>query len=113
MGYQTFDTNVNIVGVILNKVAGERHESKLVQAIEYYTDIPVLGAVRRSKELVIDERHLGLMPANESTQSQQFINSAARMIADQVDLDKILSLASAKKSVDIPVSTILTLVSKV
>jgi cobyrinic acid a,c-diamide synthase len=56
MGYQTFDTNVNIVGVILNKVAGERHESKLVQAIEYYTDIPVLGAVRRSKELVIDER---------------------------------------------------------
>jgi hypothetical protein len=48
MGYQTFDTNVNIVGVILNKVAGERHESKLVQAIEYYTDIPVLGAVRRS-----------------------------------------------------------------
>jgi cobyrinic acid a,c-diamide synthase len=42
------------------------------------------------------------MPANESTQSQQFINSAARMIADQVDLDKILSLASAKKSVDMP-----------
>jgi cobyrinic acid a,c-diamide synthase len=76
MGYQTFDTNVNIVGVILNKVAGERHESKLVQAIEYYTDTPVLGAVRRSKELVIDERHLGLMPANESTQSQRFINIA-------------------------------------
>jgi cobyrinic acid a,c-diamide synthase len=46
------------------------------------------------------------MPANESTQSQQFINSAARMIADQVDLDKILSLASAKKSVDMPVSVI-------
>ncbi|CAC9632879.1 cobyrinate a,c-diamide synthase [bacterium endosymbiont of Bathymodiolus sp. 5 South] len=106
MGYQTFDTNVNIVGVILNKVAGERHESKLVQAIEYYTDTPVLGAVRRSKELVIDERHLGLMPANESTQSQRFINSAARMIADQVDLDKILSLASAKKLVDMPVSVI-------
>ena len=106
MGYQTFDADVNIVGVILNKVAGERHESKLVQAIEHYTDIRVLGAIRRSKELIIDERHLGLMPANELTQSQQFINSAGKIIADQVDLDKILSLGGEKKSVNTPVSVI-------
>lgn len=92
MGYQLFDTDVNIAGVILNKVVSERHQSKLVQAIEYYTDIPVFGAVRRSKNLVIDERHLGLIPANESPQSQSFIDSASRIIADQVELDKILLL---------------------
>jgi cobyrinic acid a,c-diamide synthase len=89
-----------------NRVAGERHESKLVQAIEHYTDIRVLGAVRRSKELIIDERHLGLMPANELTQSQQFINSAGKIIADQVDLDKILSLGGGKKSLNTSVSVI-------
>lgn len=92
MGYQAFDADVNIAGVILNKVVGGRHESKLIQAIEYYTDIPIFGAIRRSKDLIIDERHLGLTPANESAQSQSFIDNAGRIIADQVDLDKILSL---------------------
>ena len=90
-GYQAFDTDVNIAGIILNKVAGERHESKLIQAIEYYTDLDVIGSVRRSKELIIDERHLGLMPANETPQSQQFIDGASRLIAEQVDLNKIIS----------------------
>jgi len=96
-GYQDFDKDVNISGVILNKVAGERHESKLIQAIEYYTDIAVVGSVRRSKELVIDERHLGLRPANETSQSQIFIDSASRLINDQVDLDQIINLESPAK----------------
>jgi cobyrinic acid a,c-diamide synthase len=90
-GYQDFDKKVNIAGVILNKVAGERHQSKLVKAIEYYTDIEVIGSVRRSKELIINERHLGLMPANEAPQSQQFIHTASRIIADQVDIDKMIN----------------------
>ncbi len=89
-GYQDFDPAVNIAGVILNKVAGERHQSKLVQAIEHYTDLKVIGSVRRSKELIIDERHLGLMPANETPQSQAFINTASRLIADQVNLESVV-----------------------
>ena len=101
-GYQDFDTDVNIAGVILNKVAGERHQSKLVQAIEHYTDIEVVGSVRRSKELIIDERHLGLMPANETPQSQQFINSASQLIADQVDLNKLISLGKNTQTTQTP-----------
>lgn len=107
-GYQDFDAKVNITGVILNKVASSRHESKLVQAIEHYTDIPVLGAIRRSKELIIDERHLGLIPANELTQSQQFIDSTGKIIAEQVDLNKILPLASEKKLINTPVPAIIS-----
>ncbi len=95
-GYQDFDAKVNIAGVILNKVAGTRHQSKLVQAIEYYTDITVIGSVRRATELMIDERHLGLMPANEASESQQFINTAARIIEDQVDINHILALEAPK-----------------
>jgi len=91
-GYQAFDKDVDIAGVILNKIAGDRHESKLVQAIEHYTDIPIIGAIRRSAELIIDERHLGLMPANETPESQGFIDIAAKHIADQVDLSVLLTL---------------------
>ena len=46
-GYVGFDSAVNIQGVILNRVAGPRHESKLLETIKYYTDLKVLGAVRR------------------------------------------------------------------
>jgi cobyrinic acid a,c-diamide synthase len=95
-GYQAFDKDVIIAGVILNKVAGERHESKLVQAIEHYTDIPIVGAIRRSKELIIDERHLGLMPANEAPESQNFIDRAAEHITDQVDLSALVISNKAK-----------------
>ena len=91
-GYQAFDKEVVIAGVILNKIAGDRHESKLIQAIEHYTDIPVIGAIRRSTELIIDERHLGLMPANEIPESKSFIDIAAKHIADQVDLDSVINI---------------------
>ena len=93
-GYQDFDTDVKIAGVILNKVAGQRHESKLVQAIEHYTDIKVLGSVYKSKDLMIDERHLGLMPANESPHSEVVINKVANIVKQQVDLDAIKSITS-------------------
>ncbi len=89
-GYQAFDKELNIAGVIINKVAGSRHQSKLINALEYYTDIPVLGAISRSKELMIEERHLGLTPANEAAQSQMFIKIAAKHIAKQVNLGEIL-----------------------
>lgn len=106
IGYQAFDADVCMIGgVILNKVAGSRHESKLIHAIEHYTDIPVLGAIRRSKALVIDERHLGLTPANELAQSQQFIDKVRTIIADQVDLDSVLFLDEKEKSIDTPMLT--------
>ncbi|HAO90647.1 MAG TPA: cobyrinic acid a,c-diamide synthase, partial [Gammaproteobacteria bacterium] len=103
-GYQVFDTDVHIAGVVLNKIAGDRHESKLIQAIEHYTDIPVLGAIRRSTELIIDERHLGLMPANETPESQKFIDTAAKHIADQVDLDRLIGIN--QKTIESPTPVI-------
>ncbi|KOR27275.1 hypothetical protein TI05_19385 [Achromatium sp. WMS3] len=57
LGYQAFDLEVNIAGVILNKVGGARHESKLRQVVAHYTDIPVVGAVHSSGQLGLVERH--------------------------------------------------------
>jgi len=110
-GYQVFDADVHIAGVVLNKIAGDRHESKLVQAIEYYTDIPVLGAIRRSTELIIDERHLGLMPANETPESQKFIDTAAKHIADQVDLDRLIGIN--QKTIESPAPVINNTISSI
>jgi cobyrinic acid a,c-diamide synthase len=87
LGYQAFDRDVNIAGVILNKVGGPRHEEKLRAVIERYTDVRVLGAVRMDPNLAIVERHLGLMPGNESEAAETRVEAIAARIADQVDLD--------------------------
>ena len=93
-GYLGFDSDVDIQGVILNRVAGPRHECKLLETIEYYTDLKVLGAVRRFETASIDERHLGLVPANEDKQADQKIAQLRRIIEDQVDLDSLIKIAA-------------------
>jgi len=93
LGYQAFEPDINIAGVILNNLGGSRHESKLRAVIEHYTDVPVIGAVHRHPDLNIQERHLGLVPSNELTSVEQQIQSAATIIEDQVDLSQLLNIA--------------------
>jgi cobyrinic acid a,c-diamide synthase len=94
LGYQGFDPEVNIAGVILNQVGGARHESKLRAVIQEYTDIEVLGAVHRNPAMNIDERHLGLMPSNEDQSAQTTIDAIGKLVGEQVDLDRLLAIAS-------------------
>ncbi|GAB6041363.1 cobyrinate a,c-diamide synthase [Endothiovibrio diazotrophicus] len=98
LGYQAFDPEINIAGVIFNQVGGARHESKLRAVVEAYTDIRVIGAVQRNPLLAIDERHLGLVPSRESASADTFIGEIGRQIADQVDLDALLDLAAEAPS---------------
>ena len=94
LGYQAFEPSIRIAGVILNKVGGERHEHKLRQVIEHYTDIPVVGAVHYDEALEIDERHLGLMPSNEVVEARGKIDLLAAAIERQVDLERVLRIAT-------------------
>lgn len=93
LGYQQFEPDINIAGVILNQLGGHRHESKLRAVIEHYTDVPVVGAVQRDPLLNIQQRHLGLIPSNEAQAVEQQIDELARRIAEQVDLDRLQHIA--------------------
>jgi cobyrinic acid a,c-diamide synthase len=95
LGYQDFDKEVYIAGVILNQLGGSRHEQKLRAVIEHYTDVPVIGAIHHDHDLEIRERHLGLIPSNESAQAQEQINQLAKTITQQVDLDALLEIAGS------------------
>jgi len=94
LGYQAFNEKIRIAGVILNKVGGPRHEKKLRDVIKQYTNIPVVGAVPRLKELNITERHLGLIPSNEANDTSEVISTIATVIEKHVDLDLLLQIAS-------------------
>ncbi len=95
LGYQAFDPAIRIAGVILNRLGGSRHESKLRAVIEHYTDVEVLGAVHQDERLAIVERHLGLMPSNESGSAAAKIGAIARVLSAQVDLDRVIALAAS------------------
>ncbi|MEE9350998.1 MAG: cobyrinate a,c-diamide synthase, partial [Thiotrichaceae bacterium] len=106
LGYQAFDTEINIAGVIFNKVAGERHEQKLIAVTEHYSDIPIIGCVRRSSDLLLVERHLGLMPYNESSKASAKIDLIADRVQEQVDLDRVLSIS--RQTPELPCYTAVT-----
>ncbi len=95
LGYQAFDSQISIAGVILNQLGGSRHESKLRAVIEHYTDVQVLGAVHHHPDMAMVERHLGLVPANEASGAQAKIDAIARLVAAQVDLDRVAEAAAA------------------
>ena len=94
LGYQAFDKNVSIKGVILNRLGGSRHESKLRNVIEHYTDVDVVGAIHNDHRFDIDERHLGLVPGHEDPFCTQKINLLADAVNDQVNIDAVLAIAN-------------------
>ena len=95
LGYQAFDPEIRIAGVILNNLGGSRHESKLRAVIEHYTDVEVIGAVQHDPAMQIAERHLGLVPANEQQAAQSSIQQVGHRVAAQVDLDRLLAIADS------------------
>jgi cobyrinic acid a,c-diamide synthase len=72
--------------------------------IEHYTDVPVIGAVHHDDRLAIIERHLGLMPSNEASSARSKIDAIAQAVAAQVDLDRLMAIASSVPA--LPVSVI-------
>ncbi len=102
-GYQAFDPDVNIAGVILNKVGGPRHEAKLRAAVEKYTDIPIVGAVHKNPALEIGERHLGLTTPAETGEFKALIDKIGKIIGAAVDLDRLIEIGNAAP--EIAVST--------
>ncbi len=95
LGYQAFEREIRIAGVILNRLGGSRHEAKLRAVIEHYTEVPVLGAIHEDDGLALVERHLGLMPANEVTSATARIRAIGERIAAQVDLERLLALTGS------------------
>ncbi len=93
-GYSAFDAQVNIAGVILNRVGGARHEGKLRAAVEAHTDIPILGAVANDPALDIGERHLGLTTPAETGKLSEMIRRFGEILGDAVDLDQLTEIAS-------------------
>ena len=93
LGYQEFDPDLNLAGFILNKVASPGHEDMVRSAIESRTGLPVLGAIPRDKDLLMPERHLGLIPAWEGDSILSFLNRNMEKLNAVLDMEALLRIA--------------------
>lgn len=93
-GLATLRPSVKIAGVILNQIGSPRHAEMISRAVNAI-GIPVLGAVPRQKALQTPSRHLGLVQATEHADLEAFIETAADLLENSVDLDALSDLAVA------------------
>lgn len=91
-GFANHRSDVHVVGVILNNTGSERHETMLKGALQRI-NMPVLGAIRRLPGLAHPSRHLGLVQAEERPDLEEFLDRVADVMAAQIDLDRLLTLA--------------------
>ncbi len=92
-GFLTYDEDLDIAGVILNRVGSDRHEQVLREALERIA--PVLGVLRRDADVATPSRHLGLIPAAERTpEAVGTVERLGRVVAQGCDLDALLRIAS-------------------
>ena len=93
LGYQQFDPDLNVAGVILNGVASDRHLEFCQPQIEATTGLPVLGYLPRRPEFEQPERHLGLIPTVEGTVARQWYDALIGQIEETIDVGRVTELA--------------------
>ncbi len=92
LGCRHFDSELDLKGVVLNRVGGSRHENIVRQAVEQYTDLSVLGAFPRSRRDVFPQRHLGVTPAAEHQAGEETVADLAHRAEKFLDLEKIVGI---------------------
>jgi cobyrinic acid a,c-diamide synthase len=89
-GFENFDREVGFAGVIFNRVGSKNHLSLLKEAVDRYCDTPCLGGLIRDGRLIMPERHLGLVTADEAALSRERVDYLAGIIEENLDLDELI-----------------------
>jgi cobyrinic acid a,c-diamide synthase len=101
-GYRTFDPELDLAGVILNRLGSDHHEQLLREALEPL-GVPVLGALRRDGSLRAPERHLGLLPAPEREgETRAALAALTAAVERHVDIEGMVALARSAPPLDGP-----------
>ncbi len=89
-GFEEFDKNLNLVGVIFSRTGSQRHYEYLKQAVEQNCKTPCLGHMPGNQEIVMPERHLGLMTADELNISSQVLSILVSLVEEHIDMEGLI-----------------------
>jgi cobyrinic acid a,c-diamide synthase len=95
LGCQRFDTEVDIRGLILNRVAGSRHAAVVRRSVEDHCGISILGTVPRLADIPFSERYLGLIPPQEHDRIRQALQKAADIAVNYLDIEGLMQIAQS------------------
>ena len=99
-GYKTFDPQINIAGVVLNRVGSDRHLELVSEALSAI-DMPIVGVFRRESDIQLPSRHLGLVPTAEVNNFQQIALRLADLgerCFDWIWLDRYLAVEKVQSA---------------
>ncbi|WP_051569221.1 cobyrinate a,c-diamide synthase [Alkaliphilus transvaalensis] len=93
LGYKSLDPEVNIKGVIINRVSGEKHYSLLKTVIEEQVGVKCLGYLNKNTSLQLESRHLGLVPSMEVDQITEKLKAIVEMVEETIDLEGLIEVS--------------------
>ena len=96
-GFRSFNPDLKFAGLVLNRVASDRHLELLQDALQPL-NLPVLGVLRRDEAVTIPDRHLGLIPAEELPNLHAAIDKLADLAAVSFDWEQLLPLLAATRN---------------
>jgi len=97
-GCAVYDPRIEVAGVVLNRVASDRHRRLAAQAIEA-TGFDVLGALPRTETIRLPERHLGLVQAQETADLDKLLDRIADFINEHIDMNAVFRCACTSSAV--------------
>jgi cobyrinic acid a,c-diamide synthase len=96
LGCQKFDPELNLAGVVLNRVNGKRHERIVRDCIQQSCGIPVVGALPKIEAAsLVPERHLGLVTPAEHGPTAALEAGLLEYMAPALDLERLSQIACA------------------
>lgn len=99
-GFELFDKDLKISGVIINNVGSVAHYELLKSAIEFHTDVEPCGYLIKNSSVSLPERHLGLVPVCEQPELDNTLSLLANLISETVDISRILEIAQVETNIE-------------
>lgn len=99
LGFKLYDPSVKLAGVILNRLGSQSHYALLKEAIERDTGVPCLGWLPNQESMVLESRHLGLIPVDELPEMEADLDRLAASIEEHVSLDALITLGAVEPPV--------------
>jgi cobyrinic acid a,c-diamide synthase len=93
-GFELYDPQVKLAGVIFNKIGSPRHRELIASAVRTTSSVPVIGYMPREQMFQIPERHLGLYMGNENPLDEKSLDSLASSSESYLDIDQMIASRS-------------------
>ncbi len=101
LGCMDFDRQLNIAGVILNRIQNERQRKRLTEAIEFFTPVKVLGSIPEMHDVELLQRHLGLTATLDEAEKEEKVQRIAYHLKPYLDVEAIVERAKGARELKI------------